>query len=65
MKCEACLSEMTAAPINGLSEQSAIKHTCPNECMTTIQTQLWTATAYHTEVDDDGFYTIYESGVRG
>lgn len=64
MKCEACLSEMIAAPINPLSEQIAIKHTCPNECMTIIQTSLWTATEYHKEVDADGYFTLYESGAR-
>ena len=65
MKCESCLTDMTAAPINELPEQSAIKHICPNGCMTIIQTSLWTATEYHTEVDADGYFTLYESGARG
>lgn len=63
MKCESCLTDMTAEEIM-MPTVSAIKYTCPNGCTTVLKTPLWTATEIHNVADDDGFYTLYESGVR-
>lgn len=56
MKCELCNAEMNTKPI-----RNAIQYDCPNGCMVTMATDLWTATEYHAQADDDGFYTLYES----
>lgn len=64
MKCESCLTEMKCTAEYGYGGVMK-EYKCPSGCMTLVKTDVWTATAYHTEVDDDGFYTIYESGARG